>query len=70
MGIVINSARLEREIARRGWTHEELAKVAGVSAATVAAATAGRPLAVKTVRLIAAALAATPAIDDIDSLLL
>jgi transcriptional regulator with XRE-family HTH domain len=69
MGIVINSARLEREVALRGWTHADLAKAAGLSSATIAAASSGKRVSPKTLRLIAIALASAPQIDGVDGLL-
>jgi hypothetical protein len=69
MGVVIRSPRLRHELARRGWCNYDLARAAGISAPTVSAAMAGRPLSPKTVRLIARALCSAPALDGIDALL-
>jgi lambda repressor-like predicted transcriptional regulator len=70
MGVFLSAARVEREIARQGWTHADLARAAGVSQPTVTAALGGRSVAPRTLRLIAQALLAQPPIDGIDSLLL
>lgn len=69
MGVAINSARLRLELARRGWSHRDLARAARVSPATVSAAAAGRRLSPATLRCIAVALADTPPLRDVDSLL-
>ncbi|HLI60788.1 MAG TPA: hypothetical protein VKV21_14095 [Solirubrobacteraceae bacterium] len=70
MGILINAAALERELARRGWTSRDLARAAGLCDATVSMARSGRPVSPATLRLMAAALAKAPALAEIDSLLL
>jgi len=69
VGVSISVPRLRLELARRGWTHCDLARSAGISAPTVSAAMAGRSLAPKTVRRIAEALSAAPPIAGLDSLL-
>jgi len=70
VSIVLNPARLERELARRALTSAELAKAAGVSGATVTAARSGRPLSPRTVRRIVTALSSVPPIEEIETLLL
>lgn len=40
----INRANLDRELARRGWTANDLAVASGVSAATISSARHGRPM--------------------------
>lgn len=70
MSLVISGKRLDREIARRGWTCSDLARAAGLSAATVSAARTGRPISPRTVGAIARALAGAPPIEEVDSLLL
>jgi hypothetical protein len=45
MGVMIRPPRLRLELARRGWANVDLARAAGISAPTVSAAMAGRPLA-------------------------
>lgn len=69
MGITINAAALERELARRGWTNRDLARAAGLCDATVSTARSGQRISPHTIRLIAAALAAAPAVAEIESLL-
>ncbi|MGH7744682.1 MAG: helix-turn-helix domain-containing protein, partial [Candidatus Dormibacteria bacterium] len=69
VGVSISSPRLRLELARRGWTHCDLARSAGISAPTVSAAIAGRPLAPGTVRRIAQALSMAPIVEGIDALL-
>jgi lambda repressor-like predicted transcriptional regulator len=67
VGVRIVTARLRLELARRGWGHADLARIAGISAPTVSAAVAGRPLAPRTVRRIADALSEAPVIEGIDA---
>ncbi|MHB8313922.1 MAG: hypothetical protein ACYDD0_11610 [Candidatus Dormibacteria bacterium] len=62
--------RLRLEIARRGWGNADLARAAKVSAPTITAALAGRPVAPRTVLRIAIALAETPPVTGVDSILL
>lgn len=69
VSVVIDRARLERELALRGWTAADLAKAAHLSGATIAAARAGKPMSPKTVRAIARALADAPTVEGIDRLL-
>jgi transcriptional regulator with XRE-family HTH domain len=69
MSVRLDAARLRHERDRRAWTNTELAAAAGVSNPTVTAALAGRPVSPRTLRLIARALAAAPAIADIELLL-
>jgi plasmid maintenance system antidote protein VapI len=69
MGVRVSGSRLRLELARRGWSHGDLARSAGISPPTVSAAIAGRPLAPRTVRRIAEALATAPSIEGIDVLL-
>ena len=69
MGIVISSSRLGHELARRGWTHADLAQAAGVSSPTVTSALAGRPLSPRTLKRIVQALSTTPPLDGVDRLL-
>jgi lambda repressor-like predicted transcriptional regulator len=70
MSVPINTERLMHEMARRGWSRGDLARAAGISAATVTMALSRRPVSPQTVKRIAIALAATPPLDGIDSLLL
>lgn len=70
MGIAVRRNVLEREIARRGWTHADLARAAGLSAATVTSATAGRSVSPRTLQLIVKALLDARPLEGVDSLLL
>jgi transcriptional regulator with XRE-family HTH domain len=70
MGIAINPENLQRQLARRGWQHADLARAARLSHATVSAAAAGHRVSPTTLRLIAQALASAPALSEIDELLL
>jgi transcriptional regulator with XRE-family HTH domain len=69
MSIALDAARLRQELARRGWGAADLAREAHLSQATVSAALSGRPVAARTLGMIASALMRTPAIDLIDSLI-
>jgi transcriptional regulator with XRE-family HTH domain len=70
MSVPINTERLMREMARRGWGRADLARAAGISAPTVTLALAGRPVAPSTLKHIAQALLAAKPIEGIDTLLL
>ena len=65
----MNSARLDRELARRGWNATDLAKASGISVATISAARRGRPVANATVCKIADALLKAPVVPGVDDLL-
>jgi len=69
MSVVVEHERLRAEIARRGWSASDLAHEARLSQATVSAALAGRPIAAKSLALIARALMRVPVVDAIDALL-
>lgn len=70
MGLAINPENLERELARRGWSHSDLARAAHLSHATVSAVCSGQRISPSTLRLIVAALASAPTLSGVDSLLL
>jgi len=70
MGIVIDSAHLRLELARRGLSEKALASEARLSAATISSAVAGRAISASSLCLIAKALNRIPPIPGIDSLLL
>jgi DNA-binding Xre family transcriptional regulator len=70
MSVPINTERLMREMARRGWSRADLARAAGISAPTVTLALSGRPISPHTLKRIALALAAATPLDGVDSLLL
>jgi transcriptional regulator with XRE-family HTH domain len=65
----IDPARLERELARRGWNATDLAAASGISVATISAARHGRLLANATICKIADALLKAPVIPGVDDLL-
>ena len=65
----LDPARLDRELARRGWNATDLAKASGISVGTISAARSGRPVSNATVCKIADALRDAPIIPGIDSLL-
>jgi transcriptional regulator with XRE-family HTH domain len=69
MAIVLSPERLRMEMARRCWSGSELARASGLSAPTVSAALGGRPIAPRTLRLIAQALARAPVVDGADRLI-
>jgi lambda repressor-like predicted transcriptional regulator len=70
VSVAIHPGVLRREMARRGWDATELAKQSRLSQATVSTALAGRPIAAKSVALIAKALQRVPPSEVIDSLIL
>lgn len=70
MGVVVHPGRLRQELVRRGWSATDLAREAGVSRPTVGAALAGRPIAARSLGLLAQALARVPAVEIIDDLIL
>jgi lambda repressor-like predicted transcriptional regulator len=57
-------------MARRGWAATDLARESRLSQATISKALAGKPIAEKSLGLIAAALSRTPVSDVIDSLIM
>jgi DNA-binding Xre family transcriptional regulator len=65
----MHPARLDRELALRGWNATDLAKATGISAATISAARHGRPVANSTLCKIADALRIAPVIPGVDDLL-
>lgn len=65
----LSRARLELELVRRGWTGQDLALAAGLSAATVSAARRGRAVHARTVRRMAIALQRAPVIEAMEILL-
>ena len=65
----MNAARLDRELARRGWNATDLAKAAGISVGTISAARRGRPVANATLCKIADALLRAQVMPGVDDLL-
>lgn len=70
MSVVVHPGRLRQELARRGWAARDLAREARLSEATVSAALAGKPIAARSVALIAEALARVPTLPAVDALLM
>jgi DNA-binding Xre family transcriptional regulator len=69
MSIKLNPARLERELARRGWNATDLANASGCSAATISGARRGRAITSDTLSKIAEALRHAPVIPGVDDIL-
>jgi transcriptional regulator with XRE-family HTH domain len=69
MATRMQPARLDRELARRGWNATDLAKASGISIATISAARHGRPVSNSTLCKIANALRDAPVIPGVDDLL-
>lgn len=65
----MDTVRLDRELARRGWNATDLAKASSVSVGTISAARRGRAVSNGTLGKIAEALRAAPVVDGIDQLL-
>ena len=70
MCVLLSARRAQLEAARRGWSITDLAHEAGLSIPTVSAALHGRAVSVRTLRLLAVALARTPVLAGADDLLL
>jgi transcriptional regulator with XRE-family HTH domain len=69
VSVVVRPAQLRLEMTRRGWDAFHLAKEARLSPATVSAALAGRPIAARSLTMIAEALLHAPVLDIIDSII-
>lgn len=69
MSMRLNRSRLDRELACRGWTANDLAAASGVSAATISAARQGRPMNHRTLRRLADALVRAPVVSGVEALL-
>ncbi|MEO8745140.1 MAG: helix-turn-helix transcriptional regulator [Candidatus Dormiibacterota bacterium] len=69
MTVRLSPARLDRELARRGWNATDLANASGCSPATISAARRGRAVTSSTLSKIADALRQAPVIDGVDHLL-
>ena len=70
MSVIVHPARLRREMTRRGSEAFHLAKEARLSPATVSAALTGRPIAPRSLTMIADALLRAPVLEVIDSLIM
>jgi len=69
MGVRISPARIDRELARRGWSATDLARASGCSPSTISGARRGRQVTNDTLRKIADALLSAPVVPGIDVLL-
>lgn len=65
----MDPARLDRELARRGWNATDLARASGISVGTISRAQRGRPASKATLGKIAGALPAAPIVEGVDLLL-
>jgi transcriptional regulator with XRE-family HTH domain len=70
MSVVVHPGRLRQEMVRRGWAGSDLARASRLSEATVSAALAGRPIAARSLMLMAEAFRRAPANDVVDSLIM
>jgi transcriptional regulator with XRE-family HTH domain len=70
MSVVIHPGRLRQEMTRRGWAATDLARESRLSQATISTALAGRPVAAKSLALIATALSRAPVLDVVDALIM
>ncbi len=69
MSVVVQPSRLREEMTRRGWDAMHLARESRLSPATISAALAGRPIAARSLTMIADALLHTPVLGVIDLLI-
>jgi transcriptional regulator with XRE-family HTH domain len=69
MSVTIDADALRRELARRGLTAADFARLSRVSPATLSHALCGRSLSVSTVRCFARALTSAPVLDGADAIL-
>ena len=69
MGVRISPARIDRELARRGWSATDLARASGCSPSTISGARRGRQVTNDTLRKIADALLSAPVVPGVDVLL-
>ena len=65
----VNRARLDRELACRGWTASDLAAASGISPGTISAARHGRPVNHRTLHRIADTLLKAPMVSGVEALL-
>jgi transcriptional regulator with XRE-family HTH domain len=69
MGVRISPSRIDRELARRGWSATDLARASGCSPSTISGARRGRQVTNETLSKIAAALLNAPLVPGVDVLL-
>lgn len=70
MSVAVHPGRLRQEMVRRGWAASDLARESRLSPATISSALAGRPVAAKSLGLMAQALLRVPVIGVVDSLIM
>lgn len=70
MSVIVHAGRLRFEMVRRGWSASDLARESRLSPATISAALAGRPIAAKSLDLIAHTFSRVPARQAIDALIM
>jgi lambda repressor-like predicted transcriptional regulator len=68
-GVAIDTKKLRRAMAERGWSAGDLARTAGLSANTMTEALRGRPVAPGTLRKIVAAITSTPPLQGVETIL-
>jgi transcriptional regulator with XRE-family HTH domain len=66
----VRNTQLRFQMVRRGWSASDLARESRLSPATISAALAGRPIAAKSLDLIAATFTRVPARQAIDGLIM
>ncbi|HXD82335.1 MAG TPA: helix-turn-helix transcriptional regulator [Candidatus Acidoferrum sp.] len=69
MSTPIDPARLDRQLARRGWNATDLARASGISVGTISAARRGRPVSNATLGKIAHALRIATIVEGVDLML-
>lgn len=69
MTVVVDAQRLREALALRGWSGNDLARVSGLSAPTVSAALAGRPITAHSLKCMAMALDREPVVGVIAALI-
>src|SRR5438270_4326984 len=65
----LSRARLDRELALRGWSAQDLVRASGISAATISAARQGRPVRPSSISRIVTALLGAPVLIGVAELL-
>ncbi len=65
----LNRARLDHELACRGWTASDLAAASGISPTTISKARNGRPVKNKTLQRIADTLLKAPTVAGVEALM-
>ena len=65
----ISRQRLDRELALRGWTAQDLVRASGISGSTISAARQGKPVRPRSIHRIVTALLSAPVLDGVADLL-